>query len=212
VTLRIVWRLNDRIGLQEASNHRVVNAPVHVNQAELGQMLVACEAALIAVQAVSRVAPRAEAVHDEAAAAGAGEGVFGHHAAQVVAQQEPRDGVGAAQLSAHAAAGVLWERLSAARFKACADRGGDPVKPAHGGNAGDDLAALVALYFEAARNHVENVIGEAAAADGAAALHLPDALIAGVVGKLGARANRAAAARCRFGDRGGEVFRLTAYR
>jgi hypothetical protein len=48
-------------------------------------------------------------------------------------------------------------RLSAARFKACADRGSDPVEPAHGGNAGDDLATLVALYFEAPRNYVENV-------------------------------------------------------
>ena len=93
--LRILRRLNDRIGLQEASDHRVVKAPVHVNEAELIQVLMPREAALSLRElvrcrgAVSRVAPWAKAMHKERPTVGvntAGEGELGDHAAQMVGE------------------------------------------------------------------------------------------------------------------------------
>ena len=91
-------RLDDRVRLQEATEHGVIQPPIHVNDAELRQMLVPGEAALIDVERttrVSRVPPRPEAVEGDAAerrgAGGAHNHHLRHHAAEVIFEHDAGD-------------------------------------------------------------------------------------------------------------------------
>lgn len=93
--LRVMRRLDDRVGLQEATEHGVIQPPIHVNDAKLRQMLVPGEAALIDVERSGRVPPRTEAVKGDAAerrgAGGAQNHHLRHHAAEVIFEHDAGD-------------------------------------------------------------------------------------------------------------------------
>lgn len=149
--LRILRRLNNRIGLQEAPDHSVVEATIHVNDAQLRKVLMPREAALVAVEARSCITPRSKAEHGERAIGGGRSAArrdreLGDHAAQMIFQEQLGHRVGAREVR-----GVgLVDRLPRGRIKVGSDRGDHTIRAADGGEAADHLAADVAMHFEAA--------------------------------------------------------------